>query len=456
MFWCWLQTLICSSGDIVPSDNVELEHQQHHQNIYAAVDGDATDETCAETETVHRSPPNPFAMFRTIAALIDYTDCQSNSTLKSHATNTNTGTSIIINKNDEFDNYNQYFKQIGIHFQKHSTHLMEQPPPSDEHIISDDSANQSIVTDQPNEYRLIDNFVNCNELIEHNIDELCDDNDDDAVNDPNPCSFYHSKTTTKTFSNTNNDLNDAFCGVDEIDNPIQSITKNSQNNSKQCHEPTSNNNNYNNSNSERSAPVRRLTRKAPNTLDLIVSNATILSVNTEQDVVTIKKRKLSSIKRAYNQINKYSDRFPLNGIIEECEYDSDIGKFNCKIRGATNEQLMSDNSSGSYEFSEEIIRTSSGGSNSSSDERAMNDLNITPKQRNHETNESIEQFNINEAIKHTDKIVMKRIEFFENICNDNSNINQTNDKDDKQFSTILCLSTFVLVVVILFYFPLPN
>lgn len=169
---------------------------------------------------------------------------------------------------------------------------------------------------------------------------------------------------------------------------------------------------------------------------------------------------------------KYTEQIQLNGIIEECEYDSDIGKFNCKING---DQMASDNSSGSIDFTLDH----SGSGTSSFDERNINDLNSSPKQKYYQSfDRNAEHFNIDGSeMDCTKKMVSKRIEFFEH-AGDGKCSNVPNDGKDEcdspsvfgggphaeietiernnQFSSMLCLSTFIFTVVGLYCFPLPN
>lgn len=124
--------------------------------------------------------------------------------------------------------------------------------------------------------------------------------------------------------------------------------------------------------------------------------------------------------------NQKCENFQLNEIIEECEYDSDIGKFNCKTDPAFK----------------------------------INDLN-TPKQRSFEFPIG-EELNLNTV--GDNKIVMKRIEFFEsadkkivnNLVVDVGKEKKQVTNEDKTTSTVLCLTTFLLTVVLLFFYPLPN
>lgn len=158
----------------------------------------------------------------------------------------------------------------------------------------------------------------------------------------------------------------------------------------------------------------RVVRKTPDSLDLSMK---------------VTNRKPKPNRNFY--VNQKYENLQLNEIIEECEYDSDIGKFNCKAT-----------ESGDLNFK-------------------INDLN-TPKQRSIEFPIG-EELNLNTICDN--KIVMKRIEFFESadkkICNNLvvEVVEKKNNEvlnEDKTFSTVLCLVTFFLTVVLLFFYPLPN
>lgn len=165
------------------------------------------------------------------------------------------------------------------------------------------------------------------------------------------------------------------------------------------------NNNINYSKNDLIEEIRVL-RKTPDSLDLSMKQTN---------------RKPKPNRNFY--VNQKYENLQLNEIIEECEYDSDIGKFNCKA--------------------------------------TINDLN-TPKQRSIEFPIG-EELNLNTI--GDNKIVMKRIEFFESAEKKivNNFVVEVVEKkkievdgDDKTFSTVLCLVTFFLTVVLLFFYPLPN
>ena len=178
-------------------------------------------------------------------------------------------------------------------------------------------------------------------------------------------------------------------------------------------------------------------RRAPNSLDFT------------------RKRKFATVKFQLPEKNEEG----LNEIIEECEYDSDIGKFKCKDDEALDESENSSTSSMVDHYLEV---------------EHMNDLNSPFKCVN---KNALDMNNINEAEDDGEshyKIVMKRIEFFEpNKTNgtvttkkveqpasvdvvDGAIIEASEPSDaDKLLSTIL-FSIFILTVALLIIFPLPN
>lgn len=193
---------------------------------------------------------------------------------------------------------------------------------------------------------------------------------------------------------------------------------------------------------------------APKTLDLTQSN---------------RKRKYTNSKLINYQLSDVGVNSQLNEIIEECEYDSDIGKFTCNNYDSMN--LDSENSS--------FTSTSTA---NNEDHQLINDLNTpnTLSQSKWNRSDPILNINKNENDNIKDKIVMKRIEFFENnnsLGNDNVVTVATVDSnrvdkienslipnyekvvvipDVNQLSTILCLMAFVFSVLILYIYPLPN
>lgn len=217
-------------------------------------------------------------------------------------------------------------------------------------------------------------------------------------------------TATNTKTSQTQDYNNYFKNIG-IYLPKAAIT--TETNQHEYSSINSNNNNLiNYSKNDLIDEIRVVVRKTPNSLDLTTN------------------RKQKSTNRNFYQTQKY-ENLQLNEIIEECEYDSDIGKFNCKT----------------VDPSELIFK--------------INDLN-TPKQRSIEFPIG-EELNLNTV--GDNKIVMKRIEFFEsaadkkivnNLVVEVTKMKMEDVSDDKTFSTVLCLSTFFLTVVLLFFYPLPN
>lgn len=172
-----------------------------------------------------------------------------------------------------------------------------------------------------------------------------------------------------------------------------------------------------------------------------------------------RKRKYASVK--FQLPDK--DEVALNEIIEECEYDSDIGKFKCKDDDALDESENSSTSS----MVDHYLQV-----------EQMNDLNSPLKCMN---KNGLDMNNIdNMHVVNDDdddshyKIVMKRIEFFEPHHRSNGRVEkqenvqqETTDvvdgaKDvaepnsqDKLLSNIL-FAIFISTVVLLIIFPLPN
>lgn len=399
-----------------------------------------TNSDIEQQTTLDTTPPNAAAMYRTVAALLAMADIQSRFTGSSakqttHATNTKSIDDGNYSETvDEIDSYTQYFKRIGIHFQKSSTMLLLDSQPD----ASQSECKTASDGDHFNEYNFIDD-IDCsasnandhcateNKAMHSSLCSSASTNQQPTIEKRDPCYVEHTIDLP----------NDCSSNINSISNNNNNVKPNAD-----CVDA-------------RSLPVQTR-RKTPNTLNLILSNTNILnhastSKTSPTGIVTTKKRKISNLKRTYKQMNstKYSDRFSLNGITEECEYDSDIGKFNCKI--GTSDQLMSDTSSGSYEFSDETatIRTNSASSN---EDQSLNDLNLTPKNQNHDKNQTIEWFNLNKS----EKIVMKRIEFFENINNKKEEEIKPKINEDELFSTIICILSFIFSAVFMYFFPLSS
>lgn len=131
----------------------------------------------------------------------------------------------------------------------------------------------------------------------------------------------------------------------------------------------------------------------------------------------------------------------LNEIIEECEYDSDIGKFKCKDDDGV-EPDESENSSTSS-MVDHYLQV-----------EHMNDLNSPLKCIN---KNGIDAVNIDEDSGAEYKIVMKRIEFFENgVKQENSVEAPPETTGENQLLSTILLAIFILTVALLIAFPLPN
>ena len=177
-----------------------------------------------------------------------------------------------------------------------------------------------------------------------------------------------------------------------------------------------------------------------------------------------RKRKFTSVKFQLPEKNDAA----LNEIIEECEYDSDIGKFKCSNDDSIDPD-ESENSSTSSMVDHYL------------DIQHMNDLNSPLKCVNKNSLDMNNIGMIQEEANNDDddshyKIVMKRIEFFEsNRANGKAALKkeqeaeavdvvdgpveaapaQSTSHQDKLLSSIL-LSIFILTVAMLVIFPLPN
>lgn len=173
-----------------------------------------------------------------------------------------------------------------------------------------------------------------------------------------------------------------------------------------------------------------------------------------------RKRKYASVKFQLPE-KRYdvNEDGALTEIIEECEYDSDIGKFKCKDEDAI-EQDESENSSTSSMVDHYL------------EVEHLNNLNSPPKYAN---KNGLDMNNIVEKDHDDDddneshyKIVMKRIEFFESNekskCDANvkqSNVEKSEDKiriptREDEILSIVLLIIFILSVTLLIIFPLPN
>ncbi|XP_021702017.1 leucine-rich repeat and calponin homology domain-containing protein 1 isoform X2 [Aedes aegypti] len=178
-----------------------------------------------------------------------------------------------------------------------------------------------------------------------------------------------------------------------------------------------------------------------------------------------RKRKFPSTKFSANKRQDQSGG-NLNEIIEECEYDSDIGKFRCRQGDDYDDSESSMNS-----LDEESAFTPTNAN------QGINDLNNTPTGPEPK---NVVDFNINSVENDPAaagrKIVSKRIEFWESNSGSgdkivNSPLRRSDSEEDNEcreakqwnrksnhstVSTILCLGTFVFTVVYLYLYPLPN
>lgn len=172
-----------------------------------------------------------------------------------------------------------------------------------------------------------------------------------------------------------------------------------------------------------------------------------------------RKRKYASVKFQLPETTDDNDEKPqetndgsaLSEIIEECEYDSDIGKFKCKDDEAI-EQDESENSSTSS-MVDHYLQV-----------EHLNNLNSPPKCISSKNGMNMKNI-VDEPIDNEPqyKIVMKRIKFFEanheKITNTTAVKSKENDRvptrEEHLLSHIL-LVIFILTVTLLIIFPLPN
>uniref|UniRef100_A0A1L8E5A0 Putative leucine-rich repeat lrr protein n=1 Tax=Nyssomyia neivai TaxID=330878 RepID=A0A1L8E5A0_9DIPT len=126
----------------------------------------------------------------------------------------------------------------------------------------------------------------------------------------------------------------------------------------------------------------------------------------------------------------FADTFPvIREMMEECEYDSDIGKFNCRMGHDECDGGQNDLSTPSCHGMKE------------------------PQGKV----DTIEKYNFNKNEDADRKIVMKRIEFFEGkVINQKTENNNDCIKTTNQLSTYLCLGTFFCTILFLLFFPPGN
>ncbi|XP_065073907.1 leucine-rich repeat and calponin homology domain-containing protein isoform X2 [Ochlerotatus camptorhynchus] len=199
-------------------------------------------------------------------------------------------------------------------------------------------------------------------------------------------------------------------------------------------------------------------RNVPASLDLSVGN---------DGGAGRRKRKFPSTKFSNGKRQEQSGG-SLNEIVEECEYDSDIGKFRCRQGDEYEDSESSVNS-----LDEETFTPTNAN-------QGINDLNSTPTGTGPEPSKDVLNFNINSEENDPTvagrKIVSKRIEFWESNAGSgdkivNSSLRRSISEEDNEckegnqwnqqsahptISTILCLGTFIFTVVYLYLYPLPN
>lgn len=162
-----------------------------------------------------------------------------------------------------------------------------------------------------------------------------------------------------------------------------------------------------------------------------------------------RKRKYASVKFQLPEVEQKlssSDDSTLTEIIEECEYDSDIGKFKCKDDDATENEDSEGNSSTSSMVDHYL------------EVEHLNNLNSPPKCEMNSNKSDLDMNNIVDDDSHY-KIVMKRIEFFESHgekekCEKLTNIHIPTREEE--ILSIILLVIFILTVTLLIIFPLPN
>jgi hypothetical protein len=165
-----------------------------------------------------------------------------------------------------------------------------------------------------------------------------------------------------------------------------------------------------------------------------------------------RKRKLANVKFQLpesEEVKRREEDGALTEIIEECEYDSDIGKFKCRDDDAM-EQDGSENSSASSMVDHYL------------QEQHLNNLNSPPKCVL--TRNDLDANNIVDDNESHYKIVMKRIEFFESQKKCEESMKEENvakevvhiPTREEQILSHILLIIFILTVMLLIIFPLPN
>lgn len=163
-----------------------------------------------------------------------------------------------------------------------------------------------------------------------------------------------------------------------------------------------------------------------------------------------RKRKYASVKFQLpdeEQKLSSSDDSTLTEIIEECEYDSDIGKFKCKDDDVTENEDDSEGNSSTSSMVDHYLEVAH-----------LNNLNSPPKCELNSNKNDLDMNNIVDDDSHY-KIVMKRIEFFESQCEKEKCEKLTNihiPTREEEILSIILLVIFILTVTLLIIFPLPN
>lgn len=200
-----------------------------------------------------------------------------------------------------------------------------------------------------------------------------------------------------------------------------------------CTNNNFNNNNNNNNDSINRPPIVGSVRKAATPISLDLSNN------------KMKKRKISAPTTTKRSFGGGGNLLPdqLNEILEECEYDSDIGKFICDpIDGGSTDEPPSSATSATTQ-----LTTGSTESPPPSTEIGHDGDGTVKIKRA-------------AALPGGGSSVLKRIEFFENNCEElkiEPKLGGTRDKDSStKMSSVLCLATFGLTILLLYLFPIPD
>lgn len=232
---------------------------------------------------------------------------------------------------------------------------------------------------------------------------------------------------------------------DEVNSAIPNATNTKNTESQECIID------YNNIGKHLMAATNETTYKNCNQLNNIINNNNFnIDDNDTEDFTKIKLRKtpntLDLTYRASRERRKLSENYHFNSITEECEYDSDIGKFNCK------------NSEFDVTSSEQSSLSTPGGLSSLND---YNNLNIsTPSYIDNEDNLNI--------CDNSNKTIIKKIEFFDqnykiinriDVVDDDDNNGYRNLKNEScsnMLSSSILLTIFILTCFTLYLFPISN